>query len=226
MVLAGVNSEILKNDGHEDFHLLLHSTDELTGKTYLQMLTDGTRDADIPFSGGYICHMKHFHHPWSHRGYLSRTSSADTTAKLFTIAANNWQAGSKHKAIYHLGRALHLVQDIFVPHHAGITAFKGHGQLEQWLLDNWKDYQVQNGGYYNWNKNFCNAQGTCHQVMSTNIYDWIDYGSHISIDWYNTFFAEGRYSEDDFKEIAPLIIPNVLRLSAGLIHKFFSQIDI
>ncbi|MBS4030604.1 MAG: hypothetical protein KGZ63_04160 [Clostridiales bacterium] len=223
--LAEHTSLILYNDGYEDIYLLLHNTDEVTGKTYLVLLSEGTRDADIPFSGGYICHMKHFHHPWSHRGYLSKTSSADSTSRLFAIATNNWHAGNKGKSIYHLGRALHLIQDIFIPQHSGITAMKGHGQLEEWLMKNWERYQVVNGGYYNWEETFCDQQD-CHFVTSDKPYDWIDYGSHISIDWYNSYFADGRYNEDTFTEVASQIIPNVLRMSAGFIYRFFRDVEI
>lgn len=221
--LAELTSLILYNDGYEDIYLLLHNINEVTGKTYLALLMEGTKDADIPFSGGYICHMKHFHHPWTHRGYLSETSSADLTSRLFNVAVINWQGGNKGKAIYHLGRALHLIQDIFIPQHAGISAMKGHGQLEEWLMNNWERYQVVNGGYYNWEETFLDQQDR-HHVVSDYPYDWIDYGSHISIDWYNRYFADDSYNENSFSEVAPLIIPNALRLSAGFIYKFFSDV--
>ena len=223
MDLAELTTAMLKNDGYEDIYLFLHSTDEASGNTYLEFLRDGTRAADIPFSGGYICHMAHFHHPWSHRGYLSATSAADLTTRVFTMAVEHWQNGAKDTAIYHLGRALHLIQDIFIPHHAGISAVKGHGQLEQWLMEHWEQYQVFDGGYYHWEKTFSN-QDDCHHVTSEKLYDWIDYGSHISIDWYNKHFADGNYQEDNFSKLAPHIIANALRLSAGYIFRFFNHI--
>ncbi|PKM79066.1 MAG: hypothetical protein CVU88_07710 [Firmicutes bacterium HGW-Firmicutes-13] len=68
-------ARILKNDGKESIYSFLNSTDNNCRKSYLEILAKGNRDADLPFSGGYICHMKHFHHPWSHRGYLSRNKT-------------------------------------------------------------------------------------------------------------------------------------------------------
>ncbi|MCW3489709.1 phospholipase C/P1 nuclease family protein [Dethiobacter alkaliphilus] len=225
MDLADHTSLILKNDGHEEIYQLLHSTDKDLGKTYLELIIEGAKDADLPFSGGYICHLWHFHHPWSHRGYIVSRSSADATSRLFTIANNLWQLGKRGKAIYHLGRALHLIQDIFIPHHAGITAFRGHGELEHWLAANWRQYKVGSAGYYYWEETFCHND-QCHHVMSANIYDWMDYGSHLSINWYESYFADGRYDEHTFREVAPLIVPNVLRLSAGFIHRFFSTVEL
>jgi phospholipase C len=225
MELVSLTCEILRNDGKADIFLFLNSTDEGTEKTFMTLLEEGTKNADIPFSGGYICHMLHFHHPWTHRGYLSKRSSADKTVGLFTKATNDWRAGRKGRAIYHLGRTLHLIQDIFIPQHAGITSQKGHSELEKWLTDNWKSYQVVRGGYYHWEYTFRNHDDSCHHVTSVNPYDWIDCGSHISIDWFNSYFFDKAYDEDTFHKAAALIIPNVLRFSAGFIYRFFSEVD-
>ena len=84
MDLVSLTAEILKNDGKGDVYRLLVQTDQVTGKTGLELLAEGTKDADLPFSGGYILHFMHFHHPWSHRGYLSKSSSADETVKYTT----------------------------------------------------------------------------------------------------------------------------------------------
>ncbi len=217
---------ILKNDNKNNIYSLLHETDTKTGMTLLALLAKGAKDADIPFSGGYVCHMSHFHHPWTHHGFLSKTSAADLAVKLFTKAQKNWQLGKKAIAMYHLGRALHLVQDIFIPHHAKITYKHGHGPLERWLGANWKVYRVVKGGYYNWQYIFYNKHNKCHGVNSSNIYDWVDAGSHISFDWYNKFFAHGDFNQNTYHEVAKFIIPNVLRFSAGFIYRFFKDMEL
>jgi hypothetical protein len=227
MNLMYTTSLILKDDGKEAIYHILHEPDEVTGKTGLELLEQGTKDADIPFSGGYICHMWHFHHPWTHRGYLSGKSSADVTTELVANAIGYWRAGKKSEALYQLGRTLHLLQDIFVPHHAGLTAVRGHGALENYLLDNWEPYKVTNGGYYEWEESFYDKdRDIWHHVNSNQPYDWIEHGSHISIDWYNKYFDEWTYDSDSFRELTLLIIPNVLRFSAGFINRFFSEAGI
>ena len=224
MNLIYPTSLVLKNDGKGDIYRLLTKPMEGEGKTGIELLEQGTRDADVPFSGGYIWHMWHFHHPWIHRGYLSSKSSADVLAELFFKALALWQTGSKAEALYQLGRSLHLIQDIFVPHHAGITAFRGHGDLEEWLLQNWEPYKVDSGGYYEWKEFFYNnGKRIRHRVSSDNPYDWIDHGSHISIDWYNKHFRRCRYDRDSFPKIAPFIVSHVMRFSAGFINRFISE---
>ncbi|NLZ38760.1 MAG: hypothetical protein GX893_04045 [Firmicutes bacterium] len=221
MELAEAIITILANDGKKNIVEIFNDTS--SGLNLIKILAEGTRAADIPFSGGYICTLWHFHHPWSHRGYLTKKSSANVTAELFAAAEKLWLEGNKEKAVFQLGRALHLLQDIFIPHHSGITAVKGHGDLEKWLTDNWKKYRVESGGFYHWSEKFCDADGNCHSVNSANPYDWIDYGSHLSFAWYREFFANSKYNEETFKKAAKLIIPNALKFSAGFVHLFFSQ---
>lgn len=222
MDLAPQTALVLKNDGKEKAYALLNAVYKGTGKTGIELLAEGSGDADKPLSGGYILTLWHFHHPWTHRGYLTGRSSADQAARLYAIALNLWQNGKRGKALYQLGRALHLVQDIFIPQHAGITAFKGHGPLEKWLTKNAKPYLVDDGGFYYWEDSF-RKKNRRHRVYSDRIYDWIDCGSHLSIDWFKEYFADGKYDEETFKEVAGLIVPSALRFSAGFLHKFFSD---
>ena len=221
MDLVPQTAEILKNDGKEEFYARLHQAGGVTGKTGLRLLTKGAADADKPFSGGFIVPFWHFHHPWSHRGYLVGNSSADQAAWLFTFALDLWQKKREEQALYHLGRALHLVQDIFIPQHAAVTAFKGHSELEHWLSENWEDYRVDSGGFYHWERSFHNLQGDRHTVSSERPYDWIEHGSHLSIKWFYRHFAGGVYDEASFHRVAGLIIPHALRFSAGFLNKFF-----
>lgn len=216
-------SLLLKNDGKEDLYNFINHTDAGRGKRYREWLEKGTRDADIPFFGGYIPHNLHFHHPWTHRGYLTARSSADETARLFTLAIKLWKSGHKAEAMYQLGRSIHLVQDIFVPQHSGVTACNGHRQLEQWLTNNGVPYQVDYGGYYQFDEIFSAKDGSTHHVRSDNPYDWIDVGSHLSFVWYEKYFKNKRFNEDTFHKVAAKVIPNVLRYSAGYLNKFFGQ---
>ena len=215
--------ELLKNDGKTDVYNLLKSKSPATGEMYMSIIAKGAMDADLPWSCGYILHFYHFHHPWTHRGYLTHKSAADELARLFIFSQNLWREGKKDRAAYQLGRMLHLIQDIFIPHHAAVTAKSGHGQLENWLSSNWHFYTVEQGGCYRWEKTFKHAGNTIHTVSSKNPYDWIDVGSHISFPWYKDYFQDKE--EDEFQaffpQVASKIIPHTLRYSAGFINRFF-----
>ncbi|NLY39679.1 MAG: hypothetical protein GX044_10350 [Firmicutes bacterium] len=220
MDLVPQTAVILKNDGKEELYARLQQRGR-TGKTGLELLAKGAADADKPFSGGFIVPLWHFHHPWSHRGYLVGSSSADQAAWLFNFALGLWQKKREEQALYHLGRALHLIQDIFIPQHAAVTALKGHGELENWLSENWEAYRVERGGFYRWECSFHNLQGDHHTVSSERPYDWIDHGSHLSSQWFDRFFGGGHYDEASFHRAAALTIPHALRFSAGFLNKFF-----
>lgn len=215
--------ELLKNDGKKDIYDFLASENKVAGENYIVLMAKGAMDADLPWSFGYVFHMFHFHHPWTHRGYLTCKSSADVLARLFTTGQNLWTQGRKDRAIYQLGRMLHLIQDIFIPHHAAITARRGHGDLEKWLANNWQPYLTEQGGYYTWEKTFNDVHARIHTVSSKNPYDWIDMGSHISMPWYEEYFQDFKRvsSKDFFPQLASKIIPHTLRYSAGFINRFF-----
>jgi phospholipase C len=221
MELAEAAANILANDGREDIVSFLYSTDGASGRRYIERLAAGTRAADLPCSRNYVCTLSHFHHPWTHRGYITGRSSAAVAAQLFDRALSLWQDAKCGEAVFQLGRALHLLQDIFIPHHSGVTALKGHAALEKWLTANWRSFTAEKGGLYHWRRDFYDKDGNCHHVASENPYDWIDHGSHISIAWYEKYFAAGKYNEDIFLAVAPLIIPFALRFSAGFIALFF-----
>lgn len=225
MELVPATAEILKNDGKTEMFKLLNTPDLETGKTGIELLSEGAKDADIPFSGGFIITMFHFHHPWTHRGYLTRASSADQVGGLYAAALNFWENGQRSNAWYQLGRALHLLQDIFIPQHSGVTALKGHRGLEKWLTVYCDLYKVSSGGYYHWKRKFMHPHHRSHHVSSEHPYDWIDHGSHISIHWYDRYFAGGGFDEDTFHRAASLFIPCMLRFSAGFIYKFYQDAE-
>ena len=216
-------ARILENDEKGDIYNLLEDGHSPDGVSYLELLARGARDADLPWSCGYVLHAYHFHHPWTHRGYILYRSAADVTAAMFTAGQNLWTHGRRGRAIYLLGRVLHVVQDIFVPHHAVVTARKGHGPFEQWISKHWRRYVVEDGGHYAWENTFSRPDGTVHTVSSQNPYDWIEAGSHLSIKWYREYFADysGTGPRDYFPEVAALVIPNMVRYSAGFINRFF-----
>ncbi len=147
---------------------------------------------------------------------------------FFTDGQNFWTQGRKGRAIYQLGRMLHLIQDIFIPHHAAVTARSGHGELEKWLANNWKPCLTEQGGYYTWEKTFNDVYTRIHTVSSKNPYDWIDMGSHISMPWYEGYFRDFKRvsSRNFFPQLASKIIPHTLRYSAGFINRFFVSLTL
>lgn len=117
--------QMLEQDGHDRAYQSL--------SPYIDILAQGSVHADLPWTRGYVLHFYHYHHPWSHRGYIISRSAASVLEALFHQSVRLWAEDRPHRALYQLGRSLHLLQDVFVPHHAGLTARRNHGDYERYV---------------------------------------------------------------------------------------------
>jgi TonB family protein len=67
---------------------------------------------------------------------IAQKSNAATIAKLFwERAINEWKRGHEADAMYNLGIAIHLVQDVTVPHHARLIRDAAHEYYEIYVWD-------------------------------------------------------------------------------------------
>jgi hypothetical protein len=53
-------ADILRNDGRETVAAFLGEAGD-DGKRYIDIIRDGARAADVPFSGGYVLRQPYFH---------------------------------------------------------------------------------------------------------------------------------------------------------------------
>src|SRR2546428_11858005 len=65
---------------------------------------------------------------------------------LFAEAA--WRDGDHWDALEHLGRVLHIIQDLTVPHHARLTPLDSHAEYEAWVTDHLKGIPPPIHGVY------------------------------------------------------------------------------
>ena len=86
----------------------------------------------------------HFYDPDTQKNYVgSTTNTARTNAeKHFKTALLSASNGAMDEAYEHLGRCLHYVQDVNVPHHAAnVTAVNlSHGAFEEYAFENQEAY--------------------------------------------------------------------------------------
>ncbi|HHW92088.1 MAG TPA: hypothetical protein GX735_05290 [Firmicutes bacterium] len=197
---------------------------------FLEHLQWGSVAAD-----GRVCPLKHFHHPFKHTGFGDyRTSAADVAIGCYRRALELYRKGRTAAAAYNLGKALHMLQDAHVPHHAalmGVFSYLGidpygHYQYEGWLQGHWRDYTVVDGGIYSWQGCHTHPDYGSHQTSSERVYDWIDETAAFSLcylDLVNRKKNAGR--QDRFPETASVLVPRTLRWSAGLIAKFVEELS-
>ncbi len=153
---------ILRNDGFRRISDFLSGTDNIWGKSYLNTMKRGSSDNDDPtvWNGS----INHFMHPINHAEYDGfwefvlepSYQAAQFCSYKFTDALVSWGDGSTDQqlsdAMYSLGWAAHMVQDLCVPHHSfgagGGPVYSAHTSYENWVSDNDHNYLVESGGIY------------------------------------------------------------------------------
>jgi len=176
---------ILRNDGYVSYEEFLDSVEPFSGLTYLAIMIKGSDENDA-----LIAAREHYLDPMDHKGLLllgSYQKSAGTLCQeRFNEAVAQWQNGNYYNAMYNLGWAAHLVQDVCVPHHAWTTYSNWHSEYEDWVKNNGYLYAVSSGGTYSL-PSFMDLQYyTPKHYSGVNIsaYDWVDHNAHESIKYF------------------------------------------
>lgn len=173
--------KILRNDGYKSIADFLDSIDPSSGLTYLEILIKGSDENDR-----LIAASQHYMDPMDHRGlwFIWYQKSAGTLCQeRFNQAILDWQRGDYYNAMYNLGWATHLLQDVSVPHHAWTTYLFGHGKYEGWVDNNKYFFAVDSGGLYSFSS-FPDLQFYISKHYSwtdVSAHDWVDYNAHESL---------------------------------------------
>lgn len=126
---------ILANDGHHEEAALFNK--------YAKKIDKGVIWADRGWRS-----TSHHYDPLKKRGVWAWANAAERCAVYFKKALNLWSSGKQAKAMFMLGAAVHLVQDVCVPHHARCKLFSGHLDYEKWVGRNKHRYVVMAEGLY------------------------------------------------------------------------------
>jgi len=176
---------ILRNDGYVSYAEFLDSVEPSSGLTYLKIMIKGSDENDDLWSA-----REHYMDPMDHKGLLllgSYQKSAGTLCQeRFNEAVTQWQNGNYYNAIYNLGWAAHLVQDVCVPHHAWTTYSNWHSEYETWVQNNRYLYAVSSGGTYSF-PSFTDLQYYSpkhYSGVDISAYDWVDNNAHESIKYF------------------------------------------
>ncbi len=163
---------------------------------------------------------EHYMHPSSHEGFLGFKSAGQLARERFSAAISHWNSGNRNSALYELGWAMHLVQDLTVPHHAALTALDYHSEYEQWVLDNQYKYYVTSGGIYNFDSYLPG-----HYDDESDPFDWVDYNAHYSYDHFSYVNGPNGQDGNDYDYAASLLLSRAQRTSAGFVFMFLSTVN-
>ncbi|MHB1653313.1 MAG: zinc dependent phospholipase C family protein [Desulfitobacteriaceae bacterium] len=113
------------------------------------------------------------------------------------------------RGMFFLGAALHLIQDMCVPHHSVGVVFDGHQEFEKWATQHWSLFPAEESGYY---------LGFSHPVQ------WIEYNAMISAGYYPLVSLENACNEASYTEAARQLLPLTVYTTAGFLDFVRNQL--
>ncbi|MFZ5652106.1 MAG: zinc dependent phospholipase C family protein [Bacillota bacterium] len=154
--------DILKNDGK--------ITTFNTIERYRQYIDLGNLWADK----GWKC-FAHYYNPQNGKGIIPLISAFTECNNYFEAALFNWKIEKYQKAMFYLGAAAHIVQDMCVPHHAMGIAFNGHRKFETWAMINKDQFKTKNSSLYDDFKSIYELVNANSELARKYYYDVAEY---------------------------------------------------
>ncbi|WP_407307017.1 zinc dependent phospholipase C family protein [Desulfosporosinus sp. SB140] len=187
---------VLGKDGREDVVTYFRPYDD--------WLTKGLFWADQGWKN--ICH--YFFDPQK-QGRL-HWPGADAECQYYFNKAIAMCHQNVPKGMFYLGAALHLVQDMCVPHHALGVVFDGHQEFERWTSNNLQYFTAKQNGIY---KPFTHPS------------QWIRYNVEKAALFYPLVSQEKGCSEENYYVAAGELLPLTVYTTAGFLvfSKHFLQ---
>lgn len=186
---------VLKHDGKENVAALFNA--------HHTTLTKGLYWADRGWKN-----VNHFYRHSDKQGIIAWP---DATAecqyyfnKAFTFFPNNFDKG-----MFYLGAALHLVQDMCVPHHSLGIVFDGHKEYETWVTQNWHEFPEEKGMYLPFS----------HPAQ------WIEHNANVSGPLYSLVSLDKGCSKESYEKATEILIPLTISTSAGFLDFARKRLD-
>lgn len=187
---------VLKNDGYLNAHRLM--------QTYIEDINSGVVWADQDLKSS-----NHFYNPITNRGMYGNSNAKKECIAYYTKALDEYFYGDKKNAMFYLGAACHLLQDLTVPQHASVKLLSEHRSYENWVISmhtHYKEFYLESGGIY------LNSLKTFIDVVSK-----------------KTLITYSKYKDEKDTQIKYYKITKVSLLmaqrgTAGLMYKFYYDI--
>jgi phospholipase C len=185
--------QILRNDGFG------HYADFL--QDYTKELNMGVNWADKGWKN-----VHHYFDPVTKKGLWQFAAAPSIFNMYYQQALQFARRCHFRRAVFFLGAAAHLVQDVCVPHHARAKLFDGHKQYEVWAQENFTGYAVINGGAYS------------EKRLPTNL---LVANARIAAD----FFDQVRHEGDtvNYRKVTTEVLALAQRSTASLLQSFVEE---
>lgn len=150
--------------------------------------------------------VHHYFDPMTGKGLWHFASARQQFAVYYRMALFSLRRMELGRAVFLLGAAAHLVQDMCVPHHARAKMLDGHKQYEAWVEKRFCGYAVENGGIYGEGRAACS-------LLYANATVAADYFDAVKL-------AEDGAS---YHKATEILLPLAQRTTTGLLWHFANE---
>lgn len=189
--------EILKNDKHNNAYIFMNS--------YKNDINAGVVWADQDFKSS-----NHFYNPDIKKGMYGCSNALLECRHYYSEAIKSYSRKDIKRAMFYLGAACHLIQDVTVPQHVNVKLLDEHRRYEQWVIKTYKnheDFKINTGGIY-----------------FNTIGEYIRLNSKIAIDAYKKYHGI-KDRNLRYHKITSIILTVAQKTTAGLLMKFYRDVN-
>lgn len=189
--------EILRNDGHNAVYNIVSK--------YIEDINEGAVWADQDFKSS-----NHFYNPKIQRGLYGNSNARTECITYYRRAIKEYFKGDIKNAMFYLGAACHLIQDLTIPQHANIELLNSHRSYENWVIKMYnkhRRFKVERGGIY---------------LDSLEYY--INLNTHKAIETYKMYSCL-KNEAMKFYKITSISLVMAQKTTAGLMNNFFYDIQ-
>jgi phospholipase C len=188
---------VLKNDGYMEVYKLMNS--------YINDINNGVVWADQDLKSS-----NHFYNPHKNKGLYGNSDAQKECIAHYTKALNEYFHGNIKNAMFYLGAACHLIQDLTIPQHANVNLLKDHRSYENWVIRthiHHDEFKLEKGGIY-----------------LNSLKDYINFNSKEAINVYRKH-CHVKNRNLRFHAITSVILTMAQATTAGLMFKFYNDIQ-
>jgi len=202
-----VGASVTHSFCNEQARIILQADGHVKAAGFFQRFT-GSINAGARWADRGWRSFAHHYDPTTGTGLKRWPNALEKCEEYFKKALRLWYSGKPKKAMFMLGAAAHLVQDMCVPHHASCKVFEGHQQFEKWAKKRRRLYAVKNGGLYD---------------LGRSAGDWIIENARFSQKYLN--HLKPPVLEWDYHAAAQALLPRAQRSTSGLLYLFYLQVN-
>ncbi|MDO7786368.1 zinc dependent phospholipase C family protein [Desulforamulus aquiferis] len=185
---------ILKRDGLRKEALLLQSG--------VDSLNEGAIWCDTGFK-----YISHYYNPHVGAGLWNGPDAPTECQSYFNRAVEMWRRGYREQAIFYLGAATHIMQDLCVPHHASGLVFNGHQYFEYWARKHYEDFAINSCGIYK---------------IINSASDWVRENAFFSSIYLPTVSENAQITS--IEKTVEILLERAQRTTAGFLHLFCKSV--